>query len=1204
MIGQPESSVPGAQSSVGFLGAAPALLPTPATRLHGREHELETLTTWVSEGRGVITVSGPGGVGKTRLAIEVARRVESTLPAAYVDLSEANSELDLVTAVAATLGMPLQGEEHAEVVLANALAYSSPLLLVLDNFEQLASGCASTVARWSQRAPQVQVLVTSQEVLRISGEREFPLSPLPYPLPEQLDALSPQEILGLESVSLFLDRAQEANPELRVDDENIAFVARICSELEGNPLALALAGARARILDPAGIAERLHERFRLLRSRRRDLPPRQQSLLGAIEWSYELLEEAERDALQQASVFRGGFYLEDFEAVVDVADRLSDPVELVQSLREKSFLRVYRTRFGARYRLFASVREYAADRARADLGRDDHLALQRRHAERVVVQAEKHVEGLDTARSAEILDRLQLEAENLAGAHASAIELERPALAARASLVAKEVALRRGPISPIGEQLRRSLVHLPPAEHELRVRTVLALGAVAQAAGTWSEARELAERAVKESALARPELRSEALSHYGAILVRDGELDAAESAIEEAEAVGWEAGDRRGAALAISSRGNVHRRRGELARALESFERATAIGRETGNLRVQLTALNNRGLVHFQLGEYDQALKCYEEGLALARELGDGQVLPLCLSNQGKVHWKRGEFDLALGVYQETTRLAQRMGNRHLLALYSGNQGIIEMERSSFDAAERHFREALQLAESVGNQFAIGWNCMNLGEVASRQGDHGAARRRFERAEGYLRPLDHPQLVQCLNGRARAALQLGESRAAVALYSEAEALAVARHDKGGISEALAGRGEALLALGEMEEARDIMYRVLDLCEEMDVTVSRSYFGAMFVLAQAEEELGNHGEAKSRADSALRLASGLGMVESPERSIQTQLELLRGLKERDESARGDFVEATRRLPTVVGEPASTTEEPVVEPPSDSVGRDDDDPLIGRTLGGCEVLEVVGQGGMGTVYRARQKSIDRVVALKALRPGLFDVPSVVERFRREARSVGRFQCPYVVQVHEFGHESGMHFLILEYVDGGDIGTHARAQSRGVLSIASGVRFLTQACEALVEAERLGVVHRDIKPANLLVAGGRTLKIADFGVAKLRDASMSLTAPQSTPGTPLFMSPEQMRAEEVDHRADMYSLGATFFQLWTGQPPMRGTNALQVLYEKDRTPCLRLDRDPGASFPSALIELVARLTARAAEDRFTSFDLVLEELRRIDL
>jgi len=234
------------------------------------------------------------------------------------------------------------------------------------------------------------------------------------------------------------------------------------------------------------------------------------------------------------------------------------------------------------------------------------------------------------------------------------------------------------------------------------------------------------------------------------------------------------------------------------------------------------------------------------------------------------------------------------------------------------------------------------------------------------------------------------------------------------------------------------------------------------------------------------------------------------------------------------------------------------------------------------------------------VKTILPGLHPHPSRLQRFLLEARVSGRFRTPHVVAVHEIGQEGDVHYIVMEYVPGGNLAERARRERFGVIHPGQALRWLAEGASALAEAEELGILHRDLKPQNLLFDGEDRLKVADFGLAKDLEASIDITSSRSQPGTPLFMSPEQAAFEPLDHRSDQFSLGASFYTALTGLPPVDGASPMEVLRRKLEIPRLSpAARLPGGVIPPALNAIIERMTAREARDRYADFGELLRAI-----
>jgi serine/threonine protein kinase/formylglycine-generating enzyme required for sulfatase activity len=296
-------------------------------------------------------------------------------------------------------------------------------------------------------------------------------------------------------------------------------------------------------------------------------------------------------------------------------------------------------------------------------------------------------------------------------------------------------------------------------------------------------------------------------------------------------------------------------------------------------------------------------------------------------------------------------------------------------------------------------------------------------------------------------------------------------------------------------------------------------------------------------------------------------------------------------------TVGGPTPDSIHETAAAPGTDEPSDEPADGLVGTVLGGCRLEKCVGRGAMGVVYRATQIRLKREVAVKIIRPELCGDEDLVEQFKNEAISGGQMKTPNVVQVYDVGSEKGMHFIVMEFVEGGNLKEYLEKEQKKKLLVDEALNFMMQAARGLEEAERLGIIHRDIKPDNLLLDETNTIKIADFGISKMMHADIGLTQSGQIKGTPLYMSPEQCKGEKLDSRSDIYSLGATFYHLLTGRPPADGNTFFEVTKFKTEQEHLS-PKESLRDAPESVNRIIERMTALELEDRYSSLpDLVLD-------
>jgi non-specific serine/threonine protein kinase len=690
---------PGASSFPTEVAAPPTNLPPRAPALVGRGRELAEVTAMLgTPAVRLLTLTGPGGTGKTRLAIEAAHELADTFVdgAFAVDLSMlADAEL-LAAHVAQAFGL----KEVPGVSLADALGQylaSRRLLLVLDNFEHLLSG-ATLVARLLAAAPGVTALVTSRAPLHLSAEREYAVEPLEVPV---FTSLPPLDELGrAPAVELFVERARAVKPSFALTADNARAVAEICQRLDGLPLAIELAAARVKVLAPAAMLERLDNRLKILTGGARDLPGRQQTMRGAVAWSYDLLDEGERALFSRLAVFAGGATLGAAEAVCGW-DGL-DVLDTVSSLVDKSLLRQRDDEDGeARFTMLEVVREYALEQLEAS---GEAAAVRLEHAryfQRFAVAASPGIRGADQAVW---VGRLAREDQNLVAALVATFERE-PSEGAAFVLSLAQFWSIRGRMTEKRDWLRRGVEAegVAPAE-----RTMLLSGL------GYSEFefgnRELGARYSREAvATGRgtgdPHVLAVALNGLGVGLMCNGDLESAVAAFEEGLAIAREADDQHIAAVLLDGLGEAARVGGDLAAARSYYEQAVEVVGRHARAVSNAVALGNLGGLSLEVGDFAVADGYYRESLTIAVDLGDPFSTAVALDGLAAVALEGGD----------RARAARLAGAAE--ALYETASAPLEAwEQALRDRCVSALRLALD-AETLEREWARG-RLMTLDEAA------------------------------------------------------------------------------------------------------------------------------------------------------------------------------------------------------------------------------------------------------------------------------------------------------------------------------------------------------------------------------------------------------------------------------------------------------------------------------------------------------
>jgi len=639
------------------LDARPNNLPGQLTSFVGRAREIEGIREALA-GTRLLTLTGPGGTGKTRLSIQVGMELLGTFEHGvfFVPLASIEDPGLVLSTIAHTLGLAEETRPIVETLTEHLR--DKELLLILDNFEQI-TGAGPMVADLLQAAPRLKGLVTSRAVLHVTGEQEYPVPPLQLP---DVEHLPPLDVLSqYEAVSLFIQRAKAVHPGFAVTDENAPAVAEICTRLDGLPLAIELAAARVRVLAPDSILERLHHRLTLLTGGARDLPRRQQTLRDAIGWSYDLLDEPERILFARLSTFVGGSSLEAAEAVcapdlgIDILDGLS-------SLVDKSLLRRLDTDAGEpRFRMLQVMREYAMERLDDSEDAEEVHGRQAGFFLRLAEEAEQYLLGQDQARW---LDAVELEHDNLR----SAIEWFKRNDVIRALRVASAMWRFwqiRGFLQE-GRQRLTELVVTPGASEDLeaRAKALEAAGGVAYWQGDFEVAREFYQESLEiHRALGDRSGEANALYNIGFTYGAAG-IDPvkATSLTNDAISIFRELGDRSGEAKCLWALSWSAWTQKDFDRARPYLAEAEKAFRELGDPFSLGWVLHTLGLIAIVDGRLEEAARHLREGLSIFADARDLSGITLLLEDFAWLADAGGYRDRALRLGAAAEELARQTG--------------------------------------------------------------------------------------------------------------------------------------------------------------------------------------------------------------------------------------------------------------------------------------------------------------------------------------------------------------------------------------------------------------------------------------------------------------------------------------------------------------------------------------------------------------
>lgn len=703
------------------LEATPNNLPQQVTSFIGRERELADAKRLLEETR-LLTLLGMGGLGKTRLSLQIAADMLEKYPDGvwFVDLAPIRDPALVPKVAAQVLGIHEEpGKPLTQTVCAHVKEHK--LLLVLDNCEHLVGACASLADALLRHAPEVRIVATSREGLHIRGEQTYPVLPLAVP-DRKADVAT---LLRSDAVQLFVERARLQKPDFSVTERDAPAVAELCARLEGIPLALELAAARLRSLSVSDINARLHDRFKLLTSGSRVALERQQTLRALVSWSYDLLRENEQMLLDRLSVFAAGFDLQAAEAVCGAEPiAQEDVLDLVTSLVEKSLVMVDQRDAGSRYGLLETIREFAHEHLRTKRygmsgtvrelanerlqDRDDVAATAARHCDYYLGIAKSARTKLDGPEQAEWTRRLETDLDNLRAAIALALS---------------------GAVDPV-----------------IAVKFEVALMRFRMLRGYSTEARNNLR-----AALALPVLQGPTVARAHALYV--------------------------GGALAMNQ--------SDYAEATAKLSECLEIRRGLGNARETAAALSTLSTLYLQRGDLPRALAYEEEAIGIFRELGDGIGEAIGLLNLGDISLRQADPDAARSLFEQCLGMARSIKHHELESECERNLGELDLGAGNLQAAQTRFERSLRICQETEDKRGEAIALWALGRTDAAGGDLSSARKRLSESMLALHAFEmNAELLDCLEDHARLLQQVGQFANAVRAFAAAatfrEAFGVAR----------------------------------------------------------------------------------------------------------------------------------------------------------------------------------------------------------------------------------------------------------------------------------------------------------------------------------------------------------------------------------------------------------------------------------------
>ncbi|MDQ6693078.1 MAG: tetratricopeptide repeat protein [Chloroflexota bacterium] len=731
--------------------AAPNNLPAQLTPLLGREAELVVLTDLLAaDGVRLVTVTGPPGIGKTRLALAAAERMVGNFPDGVfmVSLAPVLEGSGVMRAIAGVLGLRDSRREALSITVREHLQ-SKNMLLLLDNFEQVISA-ATMVSDLLERCPNLKALVTSREALRLRGERQVQVRPLATPDP--LVPASPDGLIEYAAVRLFVDRARDVASGFSLTRQNAGAVVAICNYLEGVPLAIELVAARTRLLPPSELLSRLEghgkdgviasgrgSSLQVLTSGARDLPERHRTLRNAISWSYNLLIGDERLLFTRLGVFVGGCSLSTAEAVCNADGDVEQPVlDVALSLLQKSLLKgaADEESHESRFSMLETVCEFAREQLEAS--GEEELARQR-HAEYFLALARATESQLVGADQQIWLDRLERDHDNI-----------RAALGWLVTRGSMEIAATlAGPLA------RFWMVH-----------------------GHLGEGRAWLDLLLKADL--SPQVRAKALEGAGLLARNQGDFDAASAMLQECLEIRKQWGDRRDVAAALKDLGTVFDYKGDMERAEMLYRQSLEMYRGLEDWWGVAACVNNLGILATIAGHREVALDFYKESLQLRRRIGDKSGVAATLNNLGLTYYHMENHGEAVVLWEETLPLVEELGDRAGVANVLGHLGRAAYVGGDYARASYLLGRSLAVRRALGDKHGTALTLSYLSDAALMRGNYGEAASLLEECLLLVKDMGvRLNVIEAVENFAKLAALTHESERATRLFAAA---ACARRD--------------------------------------------------------------------------------------------------------------------------------------------------------------------------------------------------------------------------------------------------------------------------------------------------------------------------------------------------------------------------------------------------------------------------------------
>ena len=725
----------------------PNNLPAPLTSFVGRAEALEAVQALLQKAEiRLVTLTGPPGIGKTRLSLRIGTSLLRHFKDGvfFVPLAAVRDTKLVGSAIAREFGL----RESAGRTLVDVLKVylrEKHLLLILDNFEQVVEA-SPIVTQLLAAAPNLKIIATSREALHLYGEHNYAVQPLDVPgiapiksdgLELSFDTAAVRNAGSYSAVRLFVERASAAEHGFTLSAENAGAVVAICRELDGLPLAIELAAARVAQVPVDDMLSRLHQKLDLLIAGPRDLPPRQRTLRGAIEWSHDLLDGREKVLFRRLSIFAGGATIEAISSVCDPDEQYNiELLPYLQSLSDKSLLEVDRSASGKeRFRMLETIHEYALEMLVESGEQEIH---QERHAAFFLELARRTEPMLAGPEQGQWLDRLSEEHDNTRAAFSWLLKHDMDACLRLCTALAM-FWYRRGHLSEGRLRFMSALENASSVTDDLRGAALNGAGTLTYAQGDYEEAKALYTASLAAHRLAGDKKAiAKALNNLGLIASNQADYEAAQRWYDDSLGLWQELGDKAGIALSLNNRMAVALVQGKYDEARAAAEESVRLRREMGDKAGIASSLGNLAIVLFALGDDQSATRLQEESLVLQRELGIKHGIANCLLNLGELARYRNDNDKAERLCDECLQICLELGDKPGIGNAWTNLGHVAHERGDLDKAESYFRQSVELFRESGDRRSMVQGLVGLAGIAGSRGQLEEAARIIGLADDIL----------------------------------------------------------------------------------------------------------------------------------------------------------------------------------------------------------------------------------------------------------------------------------------------------------------------------------------------------------------------------------------------------------------------------------------------------------------------------------